>query len=406
MKKQIIRGLCIMLALCLLTFSAAAASSGGIQILDADGNDITEQTLTMKAGDQEVVYYSLDAVMEEIIRSSAGGAYNIEATMSWTTSNMGVIGIAETDDSYGYSYGYATVLTAKAAGTATITADAKVSYSTGNGETETLTQNASFQVTVEGTDTSEAEETNDLYPRNPFQDIDLAQVENPFSDVPDNSWFHDYVMYLYAAGMFDGVNFGGGAIYAPTAFSSTDAEPTYHLSFLTNTSVQPHISMLSGGTKAFNPSVKENRGFTVSYLYNGHKSIGGTVGSYTQNIFTDVSSTASYYQPVLWAAANGIVDGYGNGKFGPSDGITREQFCTILLRYANYSGITLPTDKTTTAFSDSKSISSWAKDAVTACQKAGIIDGYTDGTFRPKDGISRAEVSKMIYQFYNLIPEQ
>lgn len=404
MKKQIIRGLALMLALCLLTFSAAAVSSGGIQILDADGSDITGQTLTMQAGDQETVYYSLDAVMEEIIRSADGGAYNIKATMSWTTSNLSVIGIAETDGSYGYSYGYATALTAKAAGTATITADAQVSYSTGDGETATLTQSAFFLVTVEGTDLSTAENTDDSYPRNPFKDIDLAQVENPFSDVSNDVWFYDCVMYLYAAGMFDGVNFGSGAIYAPAAFSTTDTEPTYHLSLLTNTSVQPQISMLSSGSKTLNPSAKENRGFTVSYLYNGHKSIGGTVGSYTQNIFTDVSSTASYYQPVLWASANGVVDGYGDGKFGPSDGITREQFCTILLRYANYAGITLPTDKAAAAFSDSQKISSWAKDAVTACQKAGIINGYTDGTFRPKDGISRAEVSKMIYEFYNLIP--
>ncbi len=43
-----------------------------------------------------------------------------------------------------------------------------------------------------------------------------------------------------------------------------------------------------------------------------------------------------YTDAILWAAGNGIVEGYGNGKFGTDDNITREQFAAILYRYAKF----------------------------------------------------------------------
>lgn len=62
-----------------------------------------------------------------------------------------------------------------------------------------------------------------------------------------------------------------------------------------------------------------------------------TSGNYTSN-FTDVQPGAWYYDAVMTMADNGILAGYGNGKFGPDDPITYQQLWTILDRICNYDG--------------------------------------------------------------------
>ena len=221
--------------------------------------------------------------------------------------------------------------------------------------------------------------------RNPFEDVD-EDVEVPFADLDSNAWYAASVRALAAGGFYAGCDFSAsfdGSSVLGTSASGGSGTVTQKINF--------------------NASASENRANTVVVFYNGHKAIGGSVGSYTKNPFWDVSYSRSYYQPVLWGSAQTIVKGYGQGTFGPANGITREQFCTILLRYADYAGIPLSASKSAKTFTDGGSISSWAKDAVVACQKAGIINGYPDGSFRPKNGITRAEVSKMIYMFFNAI---
>ena len=62
-----------------------------------------------------------------------------------------------------------------------------------------------------------------------------------------------------------------------------------------------------------------------------------TSGNYSSN-FTDVQPGAWYYDAVMTMADNGILAGYGNGKFGPDDPITYQQLWTILDRICNYDG--------------------------------------------------------------------
>lgn len=248
---------------------------------------------------------------------------------------------------------------------------------------------------------------------NPFAGLDLDNLENPFIDVPSNAWYCKYACALYAVGMYEGVDtspaFDGSSILGAPLSGNGSSTSRYSLSGSQSSSGSSQTSSgsqtyASTGKYRFHGSEMETRANTVVVMYNGHSAIGGSVASYTSNPFKDVGSGKTYYQPVLWASANSIVNGYGNGKFGPADGITREQFCAILLRYAEYAGITLPSDQAAKSFTDGSQISSWAKNAVVACQKAGIVNGYEDGSFRPKNGISRAEVSKMIFEFYNALP--
>jgi hypothetical protein len=53
-----------------------------------------------------------------------------------------------------------------------------------------------------------------------------------------------------------------------------------------------------------------------------------------QDHFDDVPPEGSLAQSVRWAADSGIVNGYGNGKFGPDDPVTREQMAAMLYRNA------------------------------------------------------------------------
>ena len=110
--------------------------------------------------------------------------------------------------------------------------------------------------------------------------------------------------------------------------------------------------------------------------------------------FTDVDD--SWYGPyVAWAAENGVVEGIGNGKFAPDDPITREQLCTMLVRYLGISDLNMPNVEDPATFSDQTQISDWAAEAVECFRLSGIVEGFA-GAFRPQWNATRAEVSTVL----------
>lgn len=285
-------------------------------------------------------------------------------------------------------------LTGKQSGTVTLTATAPCSYLVKEGDRwvdQGMVGIASASATIQVAQGAQY--------HNPFEDVG-EDAEVPFADLDPKAWYALPVTALASAGLYVGCDFStsfDGSVVLGAAGTGTSG--------IVGSGGSTGSTGSGTTTKKinFNASAAENRANTVVIFYNGHKAIGGSVGSYTKNPFWDVSSSRSYYQPVLWGSAQKVVKGFGQGTFGPARGITREQFCTILLRYADYAGIPLSASKSAKTFTDGGSISSWAKDAVVACQKAGIINGYPDGSFRPQNGITRAEVSKMIYMFFNAI---
>jgi hypothetical protein len=82
------------------------------------------------------------------------------------------------------------------------------------------------------------------------------------------------------------------------------------------------------------------------------------------NTFSDVAAGKYYTDAVAWAAENEIVSGYGDGKFGPEDAITREQMAVILMNYAKFKGYDVSMSTDLSKYTDEGSISSWAKDAI------------------------------------------
>ena len=121
---------------------------------------------------------------------------------------------------------------------------------------------------------------------------------------------------------------------------------------------------------------------------------------YTAQSFEDVASGVWYAPYVEWAIRNGVISGYGNGKFGPNDPITREQMAVIMYRYAQFKGIDVSVTDSSRfeSFTDKDSVSSYAKEAMIWATANGIING-TDVGLEPQKNASRAQVAQIIKNY-------
>ena len=110
---------------------------------------------------------------------------------------------------------------------------------------------------------------------------------------------------------------------------------------------------------------------------------------YSEKIFDDVKVDSWYGPYVAWAFENKISDGIGNNLFDPNAPISREQICTLLVRYLDSQGIKIPEGEDFGDFPDTESISGWALDAVNRFKRTGIVKGNEYGEFKPQDNASR-----------------
>jgi len=107
--------------------------------------------------------------------------------------------------------------------------------------------------------------------------------------------------------------------------------------------------------------------------------------------FPDVSDTAWYAEEVAKAAGAGYMEGYEDGSFRPDNNITRQEAALVFARIYNLEQIDESYD-----FSDFDSIPDWSRKAVVAVAKAGLMQGYPDGSFGPARNITRAETVSVL----------
>lgn len=120
-----------------------------------------------------------------------------------------------------------------------------------------------------------------------------------------------------------------------------------------------------------------------------------------KTLFSDVPANKWYTGAVTWAAQNGLVSGVGDGRFAPNASITRQDLCTVLAKFLSMEDMTLTRSKDT-SFQDEKQISSYAKEAVRFCAQTGLVSGFDDGSFRPKETATRAQVAAILQKLYGL----
>ena len=124
----------------------------------------------------------------------------------------------------------------------------------------------------------------------------------------------------------------------------------------------------------------------------------GFRATFSEN-FSDVSSSAYYYNAVGIAKELGIATGSGDNKFNPTASITRQDIMVIIDRAAKKAGVTL-TPVSYPTFSDTADVSDYAKDAVNLLTQSGIVTGAGD-KINPKKYATRAEVAVILDRLLN-----
>lgn len=141
----------------------------------------------------------------------------------------------------------------------------------------------------------------------------------------------------------------------------------------------------------FRPSQSVTRAEFVTMLKSAFRLVGDGSAS-----FDDVTDDAWYKEAVDAAASLGIVSGMGDGTFAPNAEISRQDMCTILKNVIDYKKLALDKVYDPSDFSDADEIADYAKEAISFLKETGVIDGYDNGDFGPRDAVTRAAAAKVI----------
>lgn len=145
------------------------------------------------------------------------------------------------------------------------------------------------------------------------------------------------------------------------------------------------------GNGLFGPEGRLSRAQFAQILYNKEGRPAGA-GSAP---FTDVAADAWCAPAVAWAAERGIAGGYGGGLFGPDDPITREQLAVMLWRYAGSPAA--PGGEL--SFIDAEQIGAHAREAICWAVESGVMSGKGGGVLDPKGLATRAQTAQMLKNF-------
>ena len=156
-----------------------------------------------------------------------------------------------------------------------------------------------------------------------------------------------------------------------------------------------HDPLLMNGVSAdsFDPKGNLTRAAIVTVLYR----LEGSPATAAASEFNDVPANQWYSDAVAWAVKYGITNGYGDGRFGSDDPITREQLAVFLYRYAKSRNIIVPAYGKLPQ-SDASKIDSWALDAMTWAYSKGIIE-EVEGMLAPVDKALRHMIATALTRF-------
>ena len=110
----------------------------------------------------------------------------------------------------------------------------------------------------------------------------------------------------------------------------------------------------------------------------------------SENNFSDVSADKWYNNAVSTLSRMGVIGGYADGTFRPDAPISRAEFAKIAVSFTQNTG-----SATYNYFTDVKT-TDWFAPYVTAAKDAGLIEGYSDGSFKPESKITRAEACAIV----------
>ena len=182
-----------------------------------------------------------------------------------------------------------------------------------------------------------------------------ASSESYFTDVADDAWYSDAVNFLYYWEVMNGT-----------------------------------------GDNKFSPDATLTRDMVATIL---HRREGEPSMSGVDNPFSDVPEGTWYTDAVKWAYYNNIVTGYGDGRFGPTDAVTKEQLALLLYRTGVESGTMPSAFGEGRDFKDLAKVNDWAYEAVSALNGLGVFVNLQGDYFNPQAAATRAEVASILYRY-------
>ena len=188
----------------------------------------------------------------------------------------------------------------------------------------------------------------------PAADEEAEEGNSPFTDVSEDDWFYDDVMFVYENGLMEGIS---------------------------NTQ--------------FGPYETQTRGRMAEILWR----MEGSPAPKVKNSFADVEDGARYADAIAWIAENNILGGYSKDSFGPGDPITWEQLAVMFYRYAEYKGYDISIKGSQDELKDMDSTMDDAGKAVLWAVSNGLIREEADVLSALQDPVSRAEIAAMLHRF-------
>ena len=235
----------------------------------------------------------------------------------------------------------------------------KVSVTSGSNKTFTITANAGYMISdvlVDGESVGAVSTyTFEKVTKAHTIKAEFTKTDNtglPFTDVSGSDWFYAPVKYVYDQKLMVGV-----------------------------------------AADQFGPYTQTTRGMIVTMLWR----MAGEPQAQTAADFIDVAAGDWYAKAIDWAAEKGIVNGYGNGAFGPNDPITREQLAAIFCNYAKANGKNVSARADLSAYSDQPS--EWAESAMQWAVAEKLISGKGNGVLDPTGQATRAEAAAILMRY-------
>ncbi len=193
---------------------------------------------------------------------------------------------------------------------------------------------------------------------------DNEKIVYEFSDVSKNDWYYDAIQYVCSNKIFSGTS-----------------------------------------EKTFEPDTIMTRAMITKVLFN-HATENNLIKTEISgdNKFEDVSINDWYTEAVNWAVSENITNGTSEKTFSPEDELTREQFVTLLYRYAKAMtlDVSVGEDTNILSYDDAFDISEYAIDAFQWACGSNIITGKTTSTLAPQEPVTRAEAATIIMRFSNI----
>ena len=182
---------------------------------------------------------------------------------------------------------------------------------------------------------------------------DIAAPSEKFTDLDQNAWYSDDVDYVIGNGWMNGISANEFDPYSPTT-----------------------------------------RAMVITTIYRLEKS----PETAERNIYTDVKNNYWYTDAIIWGTEMGIINGYGNGEFGPDDYVDREQIVAMFARYAQYKNKMSDKRADLSEFMDADKVGKWATDYAEWAVAVDLIRGVstTQKMLAPKDDSTRIQMAVLL----------